>query len=70
MVSEEDDGDDRGVELFSSPGDEGSLSMLKKAVTYPSVLAPGAPGVSNGDWWDCLVSRLSRPETRQQASDR
>ena len=44
------------VELFSSPGDEGSLSMLKKAVTCPSVLAPGAPGVSNGDCWDCLVS--------------
>ena len=30
--------------------------MLKKAVTCPSVLAPGAPGVSNGDCWDCLVS--------------
>lgn len=44
------------VELVSSPGDEGSLSMLKKAVTCPSVLAPGAPGVSNGDCWDCLVS--------------
>ena len=46
----------KSVELFSSPGDEGSLSMLKKAVTCPSVLAPGAPGVSNGDCWDCLVS--------------
>ena len=30
--------------------------MLKKAVTCPSVFAPGAPGVSNGDCWDCLVS--------------
>ena len=47
------------VELFSSTGDEGSLSTLKKAVTCSSVSAPGAPGVSNGDCWDCMVSPWS-----------